>query len=285
MEKIDTKIKTPENKRTTLFQTKLNFGKGEMVISENNCKFIRNLNVFVTALFFILFIASSPIHASTPISAETTEIIEPAETPTLTYQTFQIGDMGVEISNIQSRLNHLGFDCGTVDGVFGSGTTKSVKAFQAAFGFEQNGIVDAITYRALIGRDAPMVSRSASYLVARRIIQSAMSYVGVPYRYGGITPRGFDCSGFTKFVYGQAGINLPRMADAQFLVGEPVIHPNLQTGDLVFFTTYAPGASHVGIYLDNGRFISATSSGGIKVASLHDSYYWGPRYIGARRVL
>jgi cell wall-associated NlpC family hydrolase len=193
--------------------------------------------------------------------------------------------MGIEISNIQSRLNHLGFDCGTVDGIFGGSTTKSVKAFQTAASLEPTGIVDAVTYRALIGREAPTVSRSASHLAARRIVQSAMSYVGVPYRYGGNTPRGFDCSGFTKFVYGQAGINLPRMADAQFMTGEPVKHPNLQTGDLVFFTTYAPGASHVGIYLDNGLFISATSSGGIRVTSLHDTYYWGQRYIGARRVL
>lgn len=82
----------------------------------------------------------------------------------------------------------------------------------------------------------------------------------------------------------QAGIALPRTADAQYEVGMPVSVSELVPGDLVFFSTYEPGASHVGIYLGNGEFINASSSRGVSVASLHGGY-WGVCYIGARRVL
>ena len=264
--------------------------KGEIIIFGENRKFARSLTIAAAVLLLftcILCMTSFPAYATENTNTtDNTEIAETIETAEIIiYHTYQIGSRGEEVSNIQSRLNFLGFDSGAVDGVFGSMTAQSVRAFQTTSNLEPNGIVDAKTYRALIGRDIPVVSRSAaSHLAARRIVQTAMNYVGVPYRYGGNTPRGFDCSGFTRFIFGQAGINLPRMADGQYLIGEPVSRNDLQTGDLVFFTTYASGASHVGIYLDNGLFISATSSRGVRVTSLSDSY-WGPRYIGARRVL
>lgn len=225
---------------------------------------MNKFSVFIAVLFLIILCTSSPsVHAS---------------------GAYQLGDLGSEISNIQSRLNYLGFDCGAVDGFFGKMTSDGVKAFQSSRHLEPTGIVDAATYLALIGKDMPQVSRDASHTLARRVIQTSMSYIGVPYYFGGTTPNGFDCSGFTRFVFGQAGINLPRTADAQYEVGTPVSYNNLQTGDLVFFTTYAPGASHCGIYLGNGLFISATSSSGIKVSPINDSY-WGARYLGARKVL
>ena len=102
--------------------------------------------------------------------------------------------------------------------------------------------------------------------------------------FGGTTPSGFDCSGYTRFVFAKAGINLPRLADEQYMMGKSVSKANLQPGDLVFFETYEPGASHSGIYIGNGQFISATSSRGVAVASLMGGY-WGERYLGAKRVM
>jgi cell wall-associated NlpC family hydrolase len=107
--------------------------------------------------------------------------------------------------------------------------------------------------------------------------------LGVPYVFGGMSPGGFDCSGFVCYVFRQAGISLPRMADLQFDAVKHVSRSNLQTGDLVFFQTYAPGASHVGIYVGDGKFIHASSSRGISVAEVFTGY-WGARYLGAGRV-
>lgn len=197
---------------------------------------------------------------------------------------YQEGDQGQDISLIQQRLNSLGYNAGTPDGDYGSLTENAVEKFQRDRGLEADGVVGAQTYRVLMGRDIPVSRDDSSTYVARRVMQNAMRYRGVPYVFGGTTPNGFDCSGFTRYVYAQAGLSLPRTADDQFDIGRSVSYGNLQPGDLVFFTTYAPGASHVGIYVGNAQFISATSSGGVMVSRL-DSGYWGNRYYGARRVL
>ncbi len=197
--------------------------------------------------------------------------------------TYEAGDQGEDVAAIQAQLNNLGFNVGTADGDFGNLTVNAVKAFQKSRGLESDGVIGAETYRALMGRDIP-ASRDSSTATVRRIIQTALHYRGVPYVFGGTSPGGFDCSGFTRYVFAQSGIYLPRMADEQFEVGRHVSYNRLQPGDLVFFSTYDSGASHSGIYIGDGRFISATSSSGVRVDSL-DSSYWGPRYIGARRVM
>lgn len=197
--------------------------------------------------------------------------------------TYEVGDQGADVAAIQAQLNSLGFNAGSADGDFGELTASAVKAFQAARGLEADGVVGAQTYRALMGRDIP-VSRDSSTASIRRVVQTSMRYTGVPYVFGGTSPSGFDCSGFTRYIFAQSGIYLPRMADEQFEVGRYVSYNRLQPGDLVFFSTYASGASHSGIYLGDGRFISATSSRGVAIDSMNSSY-WGPRYIGARRVM
>ena len=197
--------------------------------------------------------------------------------------TYEAGDQGEDVAAIQAQLNNLGFNVGAADGDFGNATVVAVKAFQKSRGLESDGVIGNETFRALMGRDIP-ASRDSSTASVRRIVQTALRYTGVPYVFGGTSPGGFDCSGFTRYVYAQSGIYLPRMADEQFEVGRHVSYGNLQPGDLVFFSTYTSGASHSGIYIGDGRFISATSSSGVRVDSL-DSGYWGPRYIGARRVM
>lgn len=121
------------------------------------------------------------------------------------------------------------------------------------------------------------VSRSDS----SGLVDHALSLQGVPYVFGGTSRKGFDCSGLTQYVYKGSGISLPRTAAEQFRVGSSVKRAQLQSGDLVFFSTYAPGASHVGIYIGGGRFVDASNSG-VGISSLNSGYY-ASRYIGARR--
>ncbi len=115
------------------------------------------------------------------------------------------------------------------------------------------------------------------------IVDRALSLQGTPYVFGGTTKSGFDCSGFTKYVLSSSGISLPRTSFAQFASGTPVSKNDLRAGDLVFFSTYAKGASHVGIYIGGGRFVHASNpQSDVKTSSLSDSFY-SSRYLGARR--
>ncbi|HEX5503774.1 MAG TPA: SH3 domain-containing protein [Thermomicrobiales bacterium] len=118
------------------------------------------------------------------------------------------------------------------------------------------------------------------------IVAVAMKYVGYPYVWGGTSPGGFDCSGFTYYVIEQVlGTNIGTSTDAQIGVGTPVSAKNLQPGDLVFFVnTYQAGLSHVGIYIGGGQMVHAGSERtGVTISNIWDSY-WGPRYYAARRI-
>ena len=112
------------------------------------------------------------------------------------------------------------------------------------------------------------------------VVGIAMQYLGVPYRWGGADPSGFDCSGFILYVYAQMGVSLPHNAAAQFGVGTPVSRDQLQPGDLVFFD----GLGHNGIYIGGGQFIHSPHTGDVvKISSLSDSWY-ASTWVGARRV-
>lgn len=119
-----------------------------------------------------------------------------------------------------------------------------------------------------------------------KVLAVAKKMLGRPLVWGGASPaQGFDCSGLVQYVYGQAEIDLPRTADLQFLVGQTVSQEDLQPGDLVYFTTYEPGASHVGIYIGGNEFIHTSSSKGmVIIANLQESYFV-ERFYGAKRVL
>lgn len=131
--------------------------------------------------------------------------------------------------------------------------------------------------------------RKASTGATQEIKDLALSVVGSPYSYGGTSPAGFDCSGFTSWVYSHVGITLPHSSSAQYSLGgtDEFTHiasmDDLEVGDLVFHATGGSGVGHVGIYIGDGRFVSATSSEGIQVRSLSDSY-WGPLWVGGVRI-
>jgi cell wall-associated NlpC family hydrolase len=195
---------------------------------------------------------------------------------------FRIGDQGSDVAEIQGQLASLGYDV-AADGDFGPATAEAVKAFQVSRGLDADGLVGPSTYTALLGKAMPEVSRGSN-VIGRRVVANSMQYLGVPYVFGGTTPSGFDCSGYVRYVFANAGIYLPRTADAQYQCGYAVSTSELVPGDLVFFSTYEAGPSHVGIYLGDGNFINASSSRGVSIASLYSSY-WGSCYIGARRVM
>jgi len=116
------------------------------------------------------------------------------------------------------------------------------------------------------------------------LIATALSFRGTPYRNGGSDPTGFDCSGFTQWVFAQHGIALPREVEQQFKVGEKIKQDDLKPGDLVFFHTESRGASHVGIFVADDQFVHAPSSRGVVRVEYVNSTYWGRRFVGARRV-
>jgi cell wall-associated NlpC family hydrolase len=116
------------------------------------------------------------------------------------------------------------------------------------------------------------------------VSSTALSLRGAPYRNGGTDPAGFDCSGFVQYVFGQHGVALPREVREQFSIGRTVSPAALEPGDLVFFTTVAPGASHVGIAIGGDQFVHAPSTRGIVRVEALSADYWSSRFIGARRL-
>ncbi len=131
---------------------------------------------------------------------------------------------------------------------------------------------------------APRLASGKSGGSSDVLLRGAFALLGTRYRSGGDTPSsGFDCSGFTTWVFNKYGINLPRSSREQFQIGRQVAKTQLKKGDLVFFGSRR-GINHVGIYLENGKFIHSASNGKtVQVSSLNEDY-WRKRYAGGRRV-
>jgi cell wall-associated NlpC family hydrolase len=119
---------------------------------------------------------------------------------------------------------------------------------------------------------------------ADRAAGSALKMVGKPYRYGGSSPAGFDCSGLIQYSFKQAGVALPRSTDELLRTSQPLRGSHLRRGDLLFFDQEGKKKSHVGIYLGDGKFVHAPSSGKTVRTDRLDSPYWRKHLSEARRV-
>lgn len=229
--------------------------------------------------------------------------------------TLQTGSHGHDVLLLQKKLQAVGYTISSVDGIYGLETERAVAEFQRDNKIKITGIVNNATWRALkkakkvewgsnvpkpatqpatkpgtgvLNSRAPLAPNNQPILAKNKVnalLKTAKSYIGVPYQFGGATPKAFDCSGYLQYVFAKNGINIPRTADEQYKLGLRTKNSRqLVPGDLVFFTTYEAGASHCGIYLGNDEFIHASSSKGVRVDTLNDSY-WAPRYLGGKHIV
>lgn len=221
---------------------------------------------------------------------------------------------GDDVLTLQKRLYLIGYEITEFDGVFGAETEKAVSQFQKDKKISVTGIVTNVTWRAL-QKAKPVKGRNLKDIKVQKatatkigkggttgsglnidygktfisgkqgadIVATAKKFTGVPYVFGGTTPKGFDCSGFLQYVFKQHGINIPRLADDQYKLGKTVKISQLEIGDLVFFSTYTAGVSHCGIYVGDGKFLHTSSSRGVRIDSLSDSY-WKPRFVGGKKI-
>ena len=135
-----------------------------------------------------------------------------------------------------------------------------------------------------IGLTLALTISAGSAFADSKLNSAIKPVIGVSYKMGGTTTKGFDCSGFTTYVFKKLGMSLPRVSSAQYKMGTSVAKKDLRAGDLVFFNTSGRGVSHVGIYIGGGKFAHSSTSRGVIVTSLSQSYF-AKRYVGAKRVM
>jgi peptidoglycan DL-endopeptidase CwlO len=193
----------------------------------------------------------------------------------------RFGSTGPDVVELQTKLNYVGYNVGTADGIFGNRTKEQVIAFQTNKGLSADGLVGPLTATTL---NTAFVEKQRQDKI-NSIINIANQNIGVRYQWGGTSPTtGFDCSGFTSYVFAQSGITLPRISRDQFNIGTSVNYTGLQQGDLVFFSIANNGiVDHVGIYLGNNQFINASSSKGVTIYTIGP--YWQSILLGGKRVI
>lgn len=160
-------------------------------------------------------------------------------------------------------------------------TTRSVRANKSLPGSSYS--TDIEKSHDLQFKYAILMEKPVESVTNERLISFLESWYGTPYRYGGEGRNGIDCSAFSALLMDSVyGFRLPRTARSQYSACVRIKKEQLQQGDLVFFNTTG-GISHVGVYLDNNKFVHASASSGVMISDLTDSYF-RRRYIGAARV-
>lgn len=214
----------------------------------------------------------------------------PSQVPFNPNTVLRSGDTGSNVEKLQVRLKKLGYYQGETDGIYGKITYTAIIRYQQQNNLIVDGIAGSNTINHLFTHQAKAkkpfktkIKKTDSGLsVNFGVLKHAKKYLGVPYRWGGETPKAFDCSGYIKYVFKKSGMNIPRTVRDIWNFGVKVKSPSV--GDIVFFETYRSGPSHAGIYLGNGRFIHAGSSTGVTISKL-ETNYWKKRYYGAKRMV
>jgi cell wall-associated NlpC family hydrolase len=210
-----------------------------------------------------------------------------------------------DVKIVQEALHYFGYYEGEIDGIYGPLTKKALQIAEAEHGIQLTEEVTQESLAILYEQDhteeihednkvqkeettekepeqepeIQIVESEHNY--NNSIIEVAHTFIGTPYVWGGQSPGGFDCSGFIQYVYQTQNIVIPRTVSETWNFAQSVESPSV--GDLVFFETYKPGPSHIGIYLGDGKFIHAGSSNGVEISELQTSY-WEQRYLGAKRI-
>lgn len=190
--------------------------------------------------------------------------------------------VGSPAAQVNGKLVPLAMPVRNVDGR----TMIPLRFFAEELGFQVHWEGESRTvFLSSMRSEAAVVSREATRRTGERVVARARQSIGLPYAWGGTSPAtGFDCSGFIFYLAGEVGIEMARTSYEQYAVGMAVELADLAAGDLVFFTTDAPGASHVGVYDGAGGFIHAQSPEVGVVSTPMTQAWWSVRYLGARRV-
>ena len=257
---------------------KLNAGT-EVKILETLSGWYRIEQGYVSADYVTLLTAAPAVEAPVEVSvAAPVETPDAAPAPETSAAAALYGRVVTGSLNVRSGPG-TGYDkCGKVY------AGKTVEILETLDGWYRipEGYVSADYIRVM---DESDLTASG---VAAQVVDTALSFLGYPYVYGGSSPKGFDCSGFTSYIYKQYGYSLNRTCSGQLDNGTPVAMSELQPGDLVIFKKYASSsgrASHVGIYIGGGEFIHAsTAKVGVIINKLSDAYYT-TGFVGGRRIV
>lgn len=227
-------------------------------------------------------------------------------------ETIYPGMHSEDVKIVQEALNYFGYYEGEIDGIYGPLTDKALKIAEEEHGIE---LTEKITKESLTTlyeteseEEVEIKAKKEAENIEKEevasgnktqettneevkkvdvkanntdVIQVARSLIGTPYVWGGESTAGFNCSGFIQYAYQTQNITIPRTVSDIWNFSQPVDSPSV--GDLVFFSTYKPGPSHLGIYLGDGNFIHAGQSHGVEISELSGDY-WQSRYLGAKRV-
>ncbi|MGJ7921202.1 LysM peptidoglycan-binding domain-containing protein [Neobacillus sp. LXY-4] len=261
---IPTNGPTQETTNTNTNTTQLQTTSYTVKSGDSLSLIARQFSTTVDVIKQINQLTSDTIYVGQVISVPTTQNSTPVTTT-----------VDPQVSKLQQQLQQLGYYAvPAMTGNLDTATVQAIKTFQSDYGLPVTGTGDTATLTAV-----------QHAIVKKALVLDSRNYIGVPYLWGGSTPSGFDCSGFIYFMFNKHGVNTTRTTSGSlYTQGISIDRSKLQPGDLVFYAVNEPGViSHVGFYVGENQFISATSSKGIQVVSL-DNTYWAKYYVGAKRV-